>query len=193
MIQQNKKIAIFDFDETLCATNGLVKRVDRLKPPDKSLTLMTPGEYSDWRETGEYEEDPKRWLLDFTDFSGYPKNGTVIEETFHDLKKYLSLTEEYIVILVTGRDELIGPKKFLQDQGIDTSSIYFYCSGSPNKKMCYESLIVTFSPSSIVIYEDGLSYIRQCSDMCDLHNVEFKSVLVGDGKIKWNWTTRRHI
>ena len=57
--------------------------------------------------------------------------------------------------------------------------------------MCYESLIATFEPRSVLIYEDGIAYINQCKEMCKKYNIPFSSILVGDGKIKWNWTTKR--
>jgi hypothetical protein len=182
-LPKNKHLTIFDFDETLCNTNGLISRYDREKDV---LDKLTPFEYSTWREQGEYDLNPRRWHLDFSDFRGFPKNGTVIAETINKLRDYLN-DAHYVCVLVTGRDELSGPKEFLMQNYIDVNRMILMCTGDPNKTHAYESLVNTFEPSSITIYEDNPANIDQCENVCAKYRIPCASVLIGDGKINWNW------
>ena len=187
-LPKDKKLVIFDFDETLCKTNGLIKRTKTSNDGHVDVDFLTPGEYSSWRETNEYNINPLSWELDFRSFTGYPNEGSPIPETFELLIEYLN-SSEYVVALVTGRDELSGPYSFLVDHSIDVDKMIFMCSGDPNKRMCYESLINTLRPSSILIYEDATAYIDQCREICIKYNISFDSRLIGDGKIRWDWKT----
>ncbi len=187
-LPKNKNLVIFDFDETLCKTNGLIKRIKTTHDGRTVEDFLTPGEYSSWRETGEYNLNPSHWDLDFKSFTGYPNEGTPISETFELLKSYLS-QPSYVVALVTGRDELSGPYSFLADHDIAVDKMIFMCSGDPNKRMCFESLLNTLNPSSVLIYEDATAYIDQCREVCAKYNVPFDSRLIGDGKIRWDWKT----
>ena len=189
-LPKNKPLVIFDFDETLCKTNGLIKRTKTGPDGQSSEDFLTPGEYSAWRETGEYNLNPNSWHLDFKSFTGYPNEGTPIQETFELLVSYLEYST-YTVALVTGRDELSGPYSFLVDHKINVDKMIFMCSGDPNKRMCYESLINTLQPSSVLIYEDATAYIDQCNEVCEKYNIPFDSQLIGDGKIRWDWKTIR--
>ncbi|OUU74673.1 MAG: hypothetical protein CBC29_05975 [Methylococcaceae bacterium TMED69] len=186
MIPKNKKLIIFDFDETLCKTNGLIKRVKHTENGEIE-DFLTPGEYSIWRETGEYNLNPKQWDLDFKSFTGYPNEGEIIPETFALLRRYLEQPEIYIVALVTGRDELSGPYKFLEEKEIEVKKMIFLCSGDPNKRMCYESLFNTLHPSSVLVYEDAKAYITQCEEICLKYDIPFDFRLIGDGTIRWDW------
>lgn len=182
-IPKGRKLIIFDFDETLCKTNGLIKRTYRSKNFTDSEDFLTPGEYSEWRETGEYNRNPSAWDLDFKSFTGYPSEGEKITVTFSALNSYLKQEEKYTVALVTGRDELSGPHKFLLKNNIDVDKMIFLCSGDPNKRMCFESLICTLNPSSVKIYEDGTAYINQCSEVCQKYNLQFTACLIKNGEI----------
>ena len=182
-LPKNKRLIIFDFDETLCKTNGLIKRINH----DTGINdFLTPGEYSEWRDTGEYNLNPQSWGLDFKSFTGYPNEGERIKPTMEILGKALACHES-VVALVTGRDELAGPKQWLEMCMIPTDQMILMCSGDPNKRMCYESLINTLSPSSVMIYEDGVSYIKQCSEVCTKYNIPMTARLVKDGQLKENW------
>ncbi len=64
------------------------------------------------------------------------------------------------------------------------------CSGDPNKRMCYESLINTFLPSFITIFEDCEVYINQCEEIAAKYKVPCAGVLIKDGKIYWNWRNK---
>ena len=182
-LPKNKHLVIFDFDETLCATNGKIQREDsRTGQTD----FLTPGEYSSWREDGEYDLNPTRWTLNFSEFQGYPAKGEVIEQTFSKLRQYIE-DPHYVVSLVTGRDELLGPHSFLRDNYINTENMILMCSGDPNKRMCYESLINTLNPHAITIYEDSVSYIKQCEEICAKYEIPCAGILIGDGSIRWDW------
>ncbi len=180
---QNKHLVIFDFDETLCKTNGKVElRHNNLNTSEP--TYLTPFEYAEFRELGGY--DDKIHELDFKDFIGYPKNGEPILPVLHQLFDVLK-SESYIVALVTGRDELSGPKAWLNDNFVDTSKMILMCAGDPNKRMCYESLMNTYEPTSVTIYEDCKYYIAQCEEICAKYRVPCASVLVSKSEINWNW------
>jgi hypothetical protein len=182
-LPKNKRLIIFDFDETLCKTNGLIGRTNH---DTGTIDLLTPGEYSKWRASGEYCLNPQTWDLDFKSFTGYPNEGEIIKPTMQILGQTL-LCQDSVVALVTGRDELAGPKQWLETCMISTDQMILMCSGDPNKRMCYESLINTLSPSSVAIYEDGASYIKQCYEVCTKYNVPMVAHLIKDGQLKKNW------
>lgn len=178
---QNKHLVIFDFDETLCKTHGKVVCTD-LETSEKQY--LTPSEYSDFRELGDY--DDKKHDLNFSDFIGYPDKGEAILPVINKLFEALR-SEQYLVALVTGRDELSGPKAWLGDNYVDTSKMLLLCSGDPNKRMCYESLINTYEPTDVTVYEDCTYYIAQCEEVCAKYQIPCASILVKDGEIHWNW------
>jgi len=175
-LPKNKILVIFDFDETLCKTNGLVYISDKLK---NKVIAMSPGQYSDWRELDEYEQNPLRWDMDFSEFTGYPKKGIAIDEIIKKLIDYIE-TKNVIVAIVTGRDELLGPKSWLEKYigNENLNKVILMCSGDPNKRMCYESLINTLEPVRIKIYEDSIYCINQCKEVCQKYNLNLISTLV---------------
>ena len=52
------------------------------------------------------------------------------------------------------------------------------CSGDPNKRMCYESVINTLQPEQITIYEDTQVYIDQCREVCKKYDVTFDAKII---------------
>jgi hypothetical protein len=182
-LPKNKHLVIFDFDETLCSSFGLVRRKNYKTAVED---LLTPGEYSEWRESGEYDSDPTNWDLNFSDFTGYPEKGKAIIDTLCRLREYLK-DDSYISAIVTGRDELAGPKKWLEKHSIRTEKLILMCSGDPNKRPCYESLINTFLPAVVTIYEDCTVYIEQCEEVCAKYEIPCASVLVDTSTICWGW------
>lgn len=182
-LPKNKHLIIFDFDETLCKNNAKIPRKDNLK----NLTdFITPGEYSKWRDTGEYDEDPSRWDLDFSEFTGFPRKGQPIEAAVSKLKQFLD-DDSCLCTLVTGRDELSGPREFLNAIEVDTDKMILMCSGDPNKKPAFESLFNTLLPRSVTIYEDCPSYIAQCREVCSKYNLPFAAVLVKNEAFVYDW------
>ena len=81
-------------------------------------------------------------------------------------------------MLVTGRDELSGPRAWLLAQGVDVDKMIIMCSGDPNKRMCYESVINTLQPEQITIYEDTQVYIDQCREVCKKYGVTFDAKII---------------
>jgi hypothetical protein len=173
-LPKEKHVHIFDFDETLCRSNGVVKITD--KKFDCTFYLSAT-EYSNWREKKEYETFPGRFDMDFSDFTGYPLNGVAIKGTV-TLLKILLLSSEDPCVLVTGRDELSGPRAWLLNNEIDVDKMILMCSGNPNKRMAYESVINTLQPLEITVYEDSLPAIKQCEDVCKKYDVRFHSKLI---------------
>ena len=188
-LPKNKHLVIFDFDETLCKSNG---RILRRYIPNDDIDFITPGEYSVWRETGEYELNPVEWELGFSAFTGYPEHGELITETAGKLYAYVK-DPHYLVALVTGRDELEGPRNFITDNcgALVSDAMIFLCSGDPNKRMCYESLINTLTPHAITIYEDSKASIYQCEEVCAKYKIPCATVLVKDGEIVWGWRSTK--
>ena len=110
--------------------------------------------------------------MDFSSFQGYPVYGTPIKGTL-GLLKVLLTSEEDLCVIVTGRDELSGPRAWLMNHGVDVDKMILMCSGDPNKRMCYESVINTLQPNQITIYEDTSIYIEQCREVCTKYKVPF--------------------
>jgi len=168
-LPKDKHVHIFDFDETLCKTNGKVRIRDNHQNLD---FFLHPTDYSIWREEGWIENFPNRFDMDFQDFTGYPTKGVAIKGTL-TLLKILLTSEEDLCVLVTGRDELSGPRAWLLNHEVDVDKMILMCSGDPNKKMCYESIINTLQPNQITIYEDAFVYIEQCRTTCTKYDVRF--------------------
>ena len=169
---QKRKLAIYDFDNTLCMTSAQVHCEDKKAGTKFSMNARS---YTEWRETDDYNSDPHRYELDFSEFQGYPTN---CSKNF-DIIKFLKndILDPYTVpALVTGRDELSGPKLWLKDNNIKTEAMFLLCSADPNKKPCYESLINTFNPDEVIIYEDGFCYINQCREVCNKYNLPLSAI-----------------
>ena len=182
--QYDKHLVIFDFDETICRTNAKVKVENILRD---SVIEMSPTEYSSWRSKKVYEKNPSEWKMDFSEFQGYPANGTPNEKVINHLRHYAS-NDQYIVALVTGRDNLKGPKQFMQEFYVPINKMLLMCSGDPNKRNCFRSLLNTFEPKHVTIYEDSIEYIHQCQEICCDNDVIFSGVLVVDGELKYDWS-----
>ena len=178
MLPKNKNLVIFDFDHTLCKSNGVVYFTNKITGISDRLTAK---EYINWRVSTDYTENPSAWDLDFTEFTGYPRNGIIINQVFSKLDKHLE-NPDTIVALVTGRDELAGPKRWLEDHGVDTTKMILICTGDPDKTPSYESLINTLEPISIVIYEDSRLHLLQCSEVCAKYNINLTMFLIEESK-----------
>lgn len=169
----NKSLAIYDFDHTLCHSLGLVKV--RHRDTDEFFNL-TAQEYTDFRNDND-SDVIMRYDFDFDDFRGQPKSGVPITWTMNKLVRDLN-DDTCTVALVTGRDELSGPTKWLQDHGIDTDKMILMCSGNPDKSFCYESLLMNVKPTSVEIYEDGMPYVNQCIEICQKHGITCEAYIV---------------
>jgi hypothetical protein len=163
---KNKTLAIYDFDNTLCFSDGVIRITDLHNETNFSMTLS---EFDDWREKG-YWKQSNRFILNFDDFSCYPINGKL----HHSISRFLIrdlANKSTIPALVTGRSELSHPKQWLKDNDIRTEAMVLMCAGGPDKRPCYESLICTFEPSEVIIYEDSFEYIDQLKEVCKKYNL----------------------
>ena len=124
--------------------------------------------------------------MDFSEFSGYPHQGVPNEKVINDLRFYAN-KDQYIVALVTGRDNLSGPKQFMKDYYVPVNKMLLTCSGSPNKRNCFRSLIETFEPKHVTIYEDAVQYIDQCLEICNEYHVPFSGILVKGDNLIYDW------
>ena len=169
----NKALAIYDFDHTLCHSDG---KVHVKHTETGSEFQLTAQEYTDFRNDSE-ESFIVQHEFNFDDFRGVPNNGTPITWTFNKLIRDIE-DENCTVALVTGRDELNGPKKWLEDHGIDTGKMILMCSGNPNKSFCYESLLMNIQPENVEIYEDGMPFVQQCIEVCQRYGVTCEAYIV---------------
>ena len=173
-LPKNKHVHVFDFDETLCQTNAKIG----IKDLEQGIEfLMHPTDYPDWALEGWLKKFPNRYELDFSNFRGYPIYGTPIKNVV-TLLKILLTSDEDLCVLVTGRDELSGPRAWLLNNEIDVDKMILMCSGNPDKRMCYESVINTLQPSAITIYEDTETYINQCKEVCKKYEVPYDYKLI---------------
>ena len=179
MIKKNLRLAIYDFDHTLCFSDGTVKVLD--KDSGQITNKLSAMEYTAFRESDLF--DPNVQDFDFSDFQSPPKNGRPILWSMNKLKNDIK-DPDCNVALVTGRDDLLHPKQWLDEQQIDTNKMILMCSGDPNKSFCYESLLINLSPSAVEIYEDGKSYVMQCVDICMKYSVPCDAYLITEEIIK---------
>lgn len=175
-LPKEKHVHIFDFDDTLCKTNGLVKVTET----DNDITFFLEAEeYPEWRING-LGSDVTKYDLDFSDFRGYPTKGVSIKSMVLLLRTLLLSESEDLCVLVTGRDELSGPKAWLRNHDVDVDKMILMCSGDPNKRMCYESIISTLEPKQITLYEDCQIYVDQCEEICKKYEVSFTYRLINE-------------
>ena len=172
---QNNRLAIYDFDHTLCHSDGRVILLN--KKTGEKIKEMTAAEYTQIREDEEWNPDEQEF--DFDDFRGEPKNGRPIEWTMKMLRRDIE-DPKCTVSLITGRDELSGPKAWLKNAGIDTKQVFLMCSGNPDKRPCYESVINTFEPDFVELYEDGMVYIHQCIEVCSKYSIAIDAYHITD-------------
>ena len=161
ILKKNKRLAIYDFDHTLCFSDGVVLVTD--KSTNEVTNRLSAMEYTAYRESDLF--DPTTQDFDFSDFQAPPKNGKPIIWSMRKLRQDIKDPDCYVA-LVTGRDDLLHPKNWLDKQGIDTNQMILMCSGDPNKSFCYESLLINLDPSVVEIYEDGKVFAMQCIDVC---------------------------
>ena len=175
-LPKNKHVHIFDFDDTLCKTNGLVKITD----DECGVSFFLEAEeYPGWRLNGPGNSDLSRYSLDFSEFRGYPTKGVSIKSSVLLLRTLL-LSDEDLCVMVTGRDELSGPKAWLRNHSVDVDKMILMCSGDPNKRMCYESVITTLEPNNITLYEDCQIYVDQCEEVCKKYGISFTYRLINE-------------
>ncbi len=178
-LSKNKRLVIYDFDHTLCFSDGVVKIIS--KETNEITGRLNAMEYTAYRETDMF--DPISQDFDFSDFQGLPKNGKPIEWSMNKLRQDIK-DPDCNVALVTGRDDLLGPKKWLENQGIDTNKMILMCSGDPNKSFCYEALLINLDPSTVEIYEDGKVFAMQCVDICMKYEKPCDAYLITEEIIK---------
>ena len=169
----NKALAIYDFDHTLCHSDGRVQVKDI---QEERYFSMSAQEYTDFRNDND-SRVMSNYEFDFSDFRGRPKTGRPITWTFNRLIRDIN-DDSCTVALVTGRDELVGPETWLQEHGIDTKQMILMCSGNPDKSFCYESLLMNVKPENVEIYEDGMPYVNQCIEVCQKYGVTCEAYIV---------------
>jgi FMN phosphatase YigB (HAD superfamily) len=160
-------LTIFDFDDTLIKSHR--NRV-RVRHADGAGSEMTSAEYA------RYEKRPGD-VFDYSDFDDYPRDAAPIQETFQALRS--SLAAGHDVMVLTARDRWQPVRRYLEDHGFGTVTVYAVGSSNPMAKArAVIDLVRRFDYDLVEVYEDNLHNIRAIRKVVTDRGVSFRSVKV---------------
>ncbi|MBK26041.1 MAG: hypothetical protein CME70_18740 [Halobacteriovorax sp.] len=150
---KNKRLHIFDFDDTLVSSGAKVKVIHS----SGDIELLQSHEFAT------YIEQPGD-RFDFSEFDVYPPDGKVITNTFKLLKKAIQEDGIQNVMVLSARGKAAPMKAFLNDNGI-TDDIHIIGVGSSNPQAkvtrVLRHMIKAPAPgyTDVYIYEDSIDNI----------------------------------
>ena len=161
-----RKLTIFDFDDTLILSNANIKITHR----DGSIEILSSHEYA------KYVPKPGD-DFDFSEFDEYPKQATLIDETFQSLRSAMSSSGD--VVILTARSNTQPVEAFLKDQGVSGIDIVGVGSSDPMDKARYVLDRVKEDTYDLVhVYEDNGKNIRAIKKAVDDQGIRFQSTMV---------------
>ena len=168
-----RKLTIFDFDDTLILSNANIK----ITHSDGSTEVLSSHEYAKYR--------PKPGdKFDYSEFDEYPKQATLIDDTFKSLKSAMSGQGD--VVILTARSNIAPVEAFLKDQGVSGIDVVGVGSSNPMDKAHYVLDRVKEDTYDLVhVYEDNGKNIRAIKKVVDDQGIRFQSTMVkGTGSIR---------
>lgn len=119
---EEKKLRVFDFDDTLVRTDSYVYVTHK----SGSKTKLTPGEFAVYK--------PKKYdVFDFSDFH-YVKNPQEIKAITEVLRRMLKAAGDRKVYILTARSAAKPITKYLRDIGVRGVEVIALGDGNPEKK-----------------------------------------------------------
>lgn len=119
---EEKKLRVFDFDDTLVKTDSYVYVTHK----SGSRTKLTPGEFAVYK--------PKKGdVFDFSDFH-YVKNPQEIKAITEVLRRMVKAAGDRKVYILTARGSAKPIEKYIRDIGIRGVEVVALGDGNPEKK-----------------------------------------------------------
>lgn len=166
-----RKLTIFDFDDTLISSNANIT----ITHSDGSVEVLTSHEYA------KYREKPGD-AFDFSEFDEYPKNATLINDTFKEFRNSIRLAGD--VVILTARSSTKPVEDFLSDQGFGQVEVVGVGSSDPMDKARYVlNRLKTDNYDLVHVYEDNFRNIRAIKKVVTDEGVKFQSTKVAAGRI----------
>jgi FMN phosphatase YigB (HAD superfamily) len=118
----NKKLRVFDFDDTLVMTTSFIY----VRHSDGKTTKMTPGEYA------VYEPKPDD-RFNYSDFQKVT-DPVEIKKTTNILRRLVQSEGERRIVILTARAAYKPIKAYLKDIGFDSIYVVALADADPQKK-----------------------------------------------------------
>ena len=172
----NKKLRIYDFDDTLAVTRGANIKI---KHSDGSIDSLDPGEYAIY-------EPQQGDTFDFTEFDKIIKDATPIQHIVDLLKSDLQNITNKITIL-TARLLVYPVRRYLKSLGLD---VYVIAVGSsdPQLKADYIEREINKGYDDIVFIDDSPKNLEAVNTLKDKYP-EVKLVVQHPNELSENHTT----
>ncbi len=161
---ENKKLRVFDFDDTLVKTKSHIY----IKHGDGKESKLTPGEYAVYEPT----PDDK---FDFSDFEQV-KQPEEIKRITNVLRKVVQTSKEPVYIL-TARSAADPIRRYLRDIGINSNKINVIALASNNPKDkadWIEDMIDNKGYDDIYFADDSQKNVDAAKQMLRTKNVKWR-------------------
>ena len=146
---ENKKLRVFDFDDTLVTTNSFVYVMGK----DGKERQLTPGEFAVYEPKAGEE-------FDFRDFHSV-KEPTLIKGYFELLQRFLNTPGTREVFILTARPSYKPIKDFLRDSGIKNVYVVALGSSNPEHKADWiEEKIKTGRYNDVYFIDDSIKNVN---------------------------------
>jgi hypothetical protein len=146
---ENKKLRVFDFDDTIVTTNSFVYVIGK----DGRERKLSPGQFAVYEpKAGEQ--------FDFRDFTTI-KEPTVIKGYFELLKRFVNTPGTREVFILTARSAYKPIKDFLRDSGIKNVYVVALGSSNPEHKADWiEDKIKTGEYNDVYFIDDSIKNVN---------------------------------
>ena len=166
-----EKLTIFDFDDTLITSEANIKVIHSSGEEE----ILSSEEYAKYTPKPGDE-------FDYSEFDEYPKNASLISDTFSRFKSALSGSGD--VIVLTARSNTKPVEMFLKDQGIRGVDVVGVGSSNPMDKARYVLDRIKSEDYDLVhVYEDNFKNIRAIKKVVNKEGVRFMSTKVSSGSL----------
>lgn len=165
---ENKKLIVYDFDDTLVKTNSFIYVSNIIHGIKRKLT---PGQYAVYTPR---EGD----VFDYTDFDKVHEPSEIKHVT-DDLRRISTKAGRDSVFILTARSKYKPVKRYLKDIGINTNKVFIVALGdsNPQKKSDWiEEMIDERGYDDIFFMDDSEKNIKAVKRMLRRKSVKSKVI-----------------
>lgn len=165
LLSEDKKLRVFDFDDTLVRTDAKVYVTNNGKKK-----ILTPAEYAKYKtKTGDE--------FDFSEFKEL-KNPQIIKKQFNVLKKIFNAAGQRKIVILTARGDYKPIYDFLSDHGIPIRVVALK-DADPQKKAQWIEKQIQDGYDDIYFVDDSSKNIKAVSKLKQKYpSVKMKTQLV---------------
>ena len=151
----NKKIRIYDFDDTLIKTNSFMY----ITHTDGSKLKLTPEQYAVYDALPGDE-------FDFSDFNGPLIQPKIIKKNFDMFTKALSKSRsDRRTVILTAREHPDPIKDFLKKKGLGDIEVIALGSSDPQKKADWIEAQIKNGYTEVAFMDDSIKNIKAVKNM----------------------------